>query len=236
MFENQEWEGKDLKTNPQSAIRNPKSRIPDPESAIGDPQSAIRNPQSKAIFIDRDGTINEDLGYIATAGDLIIYPWVAEAVRLINDAGLKAIVVTNQSGIARGMYTEGDLTAVHDRLIDQLGGQGARIDAVYYCPHHPDYGSERYRKECQCRKPQPGMLRAAAREHDIDLARSWVIGDKASDINLASAVGARGVLVLTGYGSETLAQRERWPCEPEFVSDNLLDAVRMILDDESPRR
>ncbi|MEK6302276.1 MAG: D-glycero-beta-D-manno-heptose 1,7-bisphosphate 7-phosphatase [Acidobacteriota bacterium] len=203
----------------QRQIQNPKSKIQNRESAI-----------PSALFIDRDGTINEDSGYLATPDELIIYPWVAQAVRLINEAGLMAIVVTNQSGIARGLYTEDQLRAIHDRMIGELQREAARIDAVYYCPHHPDYGGKRYRRECECRKPQPGMLHAAAREHNIDLARSWVIGDKASDINLAANTGARGVLVLTGYGSETLAHRERWPCEPEMVADNLLHAVRLILD------
>lgn len=193
-------------------------------------------PASAAIFIDRDGTINEDLGYIASPDDLIIYPWVAEAVRLVNNAGLKAIVVTNQAGVARGMYTEDDLRAIHHRMTSELRLQGARIDAVYYCPHHPEYGDERYRQRCECRKPQPGMLHAAAREHNIDLARSFVIGDKSSDINLAASAGALGALVLTGYGSETLAHRDRWPCRPYLVADNLLAAVRLILDTAQPRR
>lgn len=195
-------------------------------------QSAIRNQQSSAaIFIDRDGTINEDRGYISNPDDLIIYPWVAEAVRLINKAGLKTIVVTNQSGVARGLYTEDDLRLIHILMISELQKQGARIDGVYYCPHHSDYGDERYRRKCECRKPAPGMLHTAAREHGIDLAHSLVIGDKASDINLASTVGARGALVLTGYGSETLANPNRWPCEPWLVADNLLQAIRLILDD-----
>ena len=185
---------------------------------------------STAIFIDRDGTINEDLGYISKPEDLIVYPWVAEAVSLINQARLKAIVVTNQSGIARGLYTEPDLQRIHDHMIGKLRQDGALLDGVYYCPHHPDYGGERYRRECQCRKPLPGMLRAAAREHNLDLARCWVIGDKASDINLATGAGARGALVLTGYGGETVAYPDRWPCKPELVADNLLEAVRLILE------
>lgn len=197
------------------------------------PQSpSLYNRQaSPAIFIDRDGTINEDFGYISKPSDLVIYPWVAEAVRLINEAEFKTIVVTNQSGVARGIYTEDDLRIIHTRMISELQKQSARIDGVYYCPHHPDYGDERYRRECECRKPSPGMLHAAAREHKIDLARSFVIGDKASDINLASNVGAKGALVLTGYGNETRARPDRWPCEPRLVADNLLDAVRLILDD-----
>jgi len=208
-----------MSDNRQPQIQNPKSKIQNSDSAL-----------PSAFFIDRDGTINEDSGYIATPNELIIYPWVAEAVRLINEAGLKAIVVTNQSGIARGLYTEDELRAIHDRMIGELQREGARIDAIYYCPHHPDYGGNRYRKECECRKPQPGMLHAAAREQNIDLARSWVIGDKASDINLAASAGARGALVLTGYGSETLAHQERWPCEPKLVAVDLLEAVKLILD------
>jgi D-glycero-D-manno-heptose 1,7-bisphosphate phosphatase len=187
------------------------------------------NSQS-AIFIDRDGTINEDSGYISTPDDLIIYPFAAEAVRLINESNLKAIVITNQSGIARGIYTEATLDAIHNRVREELARDGAHIDAIYYCPHHPHIGDDRYRKMCDCRKPGTGMLVQAAREHDIDLAHSYVIGDKASDINLATNAGARGVLVMTGYGRETLANQDRWPCAPAIIADDLLDAVKRILD------
>src|SRR2546430_598423 len=132
----------------------------------------INTQSAPALFIDRDGTINEDLGYISRPDDLIIYPWAAQAVRLINEAGLKAIVITNQSGIARGLYTEEKLGEIHNWMIQQFVEQRARIDAIYYCPHHPRIGDERYKKLCECRKPQPGMLQAAAREHDVDLSRS----------------------------------------------------------------
>jgi D-glycero-D-manno-heptose 1,7-bisphosphate phosphatase len=197
--------------------------------ALRDGKSAIRNPRS-AIFIDRDGTINEDVGYLSRPEDLIVYPWAAEAIRLINEAGVKAIVITNQSGIARGHYTEETLGAIHDRLCEELARQGARIDAIYYCPHHPRFGDERYRRACECRKPEPGMLRAAAAEHGVDLAGSFMIGDKASDINLATGAGARGVLVMTGYGRETLENIRRWPCDPAMVAENLLEAVERILE------
>ncbi|HWC76329.1 MAG TPA: HAD family hydrolase [Blastocatellia bacterium] len=183
----------------------------------------------RAIFIDRDGCINEDVGYLSRPEDLVIYPWSGEAIRLVNNAGLKAIVITNQSGVARGHYTEETLAGIHDRLREELASEGAHIDAIYYCPHHPNIGDERYRQACICRKPRPGMLHKAAREHDIDLESSYVIGDKASDINLAANAGAKGVLVLTGYGQETYEDRERRPCEPEFVADTLLDAVKQIL-------
>lgn len=194
-----------------------------------DIKSAVESP-GPAIFVDRDGTINEDIGYVSRPDDLIIYPWAAEAVRLINEAGFKAIVITNQSGVARSLYTEETLAAIHERMSRELAREGARIDAIYYCPHHPRIGDERYRRACECRKPGSGMLRRAAREHAIDLARSYVIGDKASDINLATGAGSRGVLVLTGYGRETLASIDRWPCEPALIADNLLGAVKLILD------
>jgi D-glycero-D-manno-heptose 1,7-bisphosphate phosphatase len=206
-------------------------------SDAGDSQSAIRNPQfSRAVFIDRDGTLNEDIGYVSTPDELILYPWAAEAVRLVNHSGFKAIVITNQSGIARGMYGEETLRSIHARMIEELAREGARIDAVYYCPHHPDIGAVDYRKACDCRKPRPGMLDAAAREHNIELTRSLVIGDKSSDIMLAENAGARSALVLTGYGRETLAHPERWPCRPSFVAEDLLQAVKQILDSELPPR
>ncbi|HLG17363.1 MAG TPA: D-glycero-beta-D-manno-heptose 1,7-bisphosphate 7-phosphatase [Blastocatellia bacterium] len=185
---------------------------------------------TRAVFIDRDGTLNEDVGYVSTPDDLVIYPWASEAVRKINEAGMKAVVITNQSGIARGLYSERTLVCIHERMIEELAREGARIDAVYYCPHHPDFGGSAYRRDCECRKPKPGMLRAAAREHGIDLARSYVIGDKSCDINAAASAGARGVLVRTGYGRETIARPDLWPCEPALIADDLLEGVGLLLD------
>jgi D-glycero-D-manno-heptose 1,7-bisphosphate phosphatase len=185
---------------------------------------------SAAIFLDRDGTINEDIGYVSSPGELIIYPYAARAIRLINEAGLKVIIITNQSGVARRLYDEAMLARIHERLIQELSNEGARIDAIYYCPHHPRIGDAEYRRACPCRKPGPGMLHQAAREHDVDLSRSYVVGDKASDMNLAANAGARGALVLTGYGRATLANRDEWPCAPEIVAEDLLDAVTQILD------
>ena len=183
-----------------------------------------------AIFLDRDGTINEDIGYVSSPDELNIYSYAAQAVRLINDAGLKVIIITNQSAVARRICDEPTLAAIHERLMAELAGDGAHIDAIYYCPHHPHVGDAPYRRDCQCRKPNPGMLLQAAREHDIDLSASYVVGDKASDMNLAANAGARGALVLTGYGRETLAARDHWPCAPAVIADDLLDAVRQILD------
>jgi D-glycero-D-manno-heptose 1,7-bisphosphate phosphatase len=180
-----------------------------------------------AVFIDRDGTINEDVGYLSSPDDLVIYPWASEAIRLINKAGLKAIVVTNQSGIARGLLSEADLELIHRRLREELSRQGAHIDGIYFCPHHPQIGNEKYRMQCDCRKPAAGMLRVAAEEHRVDFNRSWLIGDKASDLESAARVGARAILVLTGYGPRTLGRIE--PARAEFTAPNLLAAVQGIL-------
>jgi len=189
----------------------------------------------RAIFLDRDGTMNVDIGYVSDPRELEIYPWVAEAVRLINDAGFKTIVVTNQSGVARGLYDEETLARIHERLIRDLEKEGARIDALYYCPHHPRIGSPEYCLNCDCRKPATGMLLKAANQHGIDLAMSFVIGDKASDVRMAQDAGARSVLVLTGYGRETLLRPEEWPCKPDFIAKDLLAAVKLVLDSASVR-
>ena len=209
---------------------NSRSAIQDSQSKGSNRQSTIGNRQSRAVFIDRDGTLNEDIGYVSTPDQLKLYPWAGEALRLINGSGFKAVVITNQSGIARGLCDEQTLAAIHSRLIEELAREGARVDAIYYCPHHPEAGDARYRIDCDCRKPQTGLLDAASREHNIDLASSFVIGDKASDINLAKNAGARSALVLTGYGRETFDHPNRWPCEPTIVAENLLEAVKRILD------
>jgi D-glycero-D-manno-heptose 1,7-bisphosphate phosphatase len=184
---------------------------------------------TQAVFIDRDGTINEDIGYVSKPEELIIYPWAPRAVRLINEAGMKAIVITNQSGVARGLYSEQTLQVIHQRMIDELAQSGAWIDAVYYCPHHPEVGDERYRIVCNCRKPRPGLLHKAAREHEIELASSYLIGDKVSDLELAQSAGVRSVLVLTGYGYQSLASLENLTIKPSIIAGNLLEAVKAIL-------
>jgi D-glycero-D-manno-heptose 1,7-bisphosphate phosphatase len=183
-----------------------------------------------AVFLDRDGTMNVDIGYVSSPDQLVLYPWAAESVRLINQAGLKAIVVTNQSGVARGLYDEETLYRIHDRFARDLKREDALLDGIYYCPHHPRIGEPHYQILCDCRKPAPGMLLKAQREHGIDLTRSFVIGDKASDIEMADRAGARSVLVLTGYGRETLSHPEKWPCKPGSIADNLLAAVKQVLD------
>lgn len=185
--------------------------------------------QRAAIFLDRDGTINEDIGYITSPDQFVIYPWSAEALRIIKDAGYLSVVVTNQSCVARGYCSESDIQAVNDRMTAELAGEGAIIDAVFYCPHHPEGIDDQYRLACDCRKPGPGMMLRAAKELGIALDRSYVIGDKVSDLEMALAVGAKPVLVLTGYGE--LTRKHLLPAGrlPGIVSKNLLEAVQEIV-------
>ena len=190
----------------------------------------MESASTPAVFIDRDGTLNLDSGYIADPEGLVLYPFAGQAVRLLNENGIKAVVVTNQSTVARGYCSAEMIDVIHAKLRSELQKDGAHLDAVYYCPHHPEIGVEPYRVECQCRKPKAGMLHQAQREHNIDLSRSYVIGDKTLDIEMARSVGASGVLVLTGFGRDSVRRLEGKPLQPDFVSENILEAVRMILD------
>lgn len=153
-----------------------------------------------ALFLDRDGTVIEDADYLADPGGVSLLPGAVETLRRFRDAGWAAVIVTNQSGIARGLYTEADYRAVAGRLEALLGAAGTPVDATLHCPHHPEFSGP-----CGCRKPAPGLLTAAARALDLDLRRSVVVGDKLSDLRAAAAVGARPVLVRTGYGRRTEA-------------------------------
>lgn len=152
----------------------------------------------RAVFIDRDGTLNEESGYLHRAEDCRFIPGAIEAVALLNAAGFLVVVVTNQSGIARGYYTEADLETLHVYMAAELAAGGARIDGWYFCPHHPEFSAA---ADCACRKPLPGMLQHAAAELDIDLASSWMVGDKVADIEAGRAAGCTPILVLTGYGA-----------------------------------
>jgi len=155
----------------------------------------------RAVFLDRDGTINVEKNYLFRIGDWEWIPGAVAAIRRINALGWLAIVVTNQAGIARGLYGHGDVAKLHLHVDALLGEAGARIDGYYLCPHHPDFG-----ETCGCRKPLPGMLLQAAREHGVDLAGSYLVGDKASDVQAARAVGATPILVATGHGATEQAQ------------------------------
>jgi D-glycero-D-manno-heptose 1,7-bisphosphate phosphatase len=184
-----------------------------------------------AIFMDRDGTISEEVGYVNHISRYRLLPRSLEAIRLINQAGLLAIVTTNQSGVARGYFGQDLVEAVHARLQSLAAGAGARLDAIYYCPHHPAEGSPPWRAACDCRKPKPGMILRAAREHGIDLEHSYVIGDSVVDIEAGAAAGVPGVLVLTGYGRGLLEhQKERFRTPPVHAAADLREAVLWILE------
>ncbi len=175
-----------------------------------------------AVFIDRDGTLNVEKNYVHKWEDWEWIPGAVDAIKRLNAAGYLVIVVTNQAGIARGYYTEADVLSLHQCVDEDLGSQGGRINGYYYCPHHPEHGEVR---DCDCRKPEPGMLLAAARERDIDLPRSFMIGDKAADIEAGLAVGATPILVLTGYG-----EKERSEVPPAtFIARDVAAAVDWIL-------
>ena len=159
-----------------------------------------------AVFLDRDGTINEEVGYLDRLEKLRIYPEAFDAILLINQSGMKAVVISNQSGVARGYFDEAFVATVHERIQELLKEHGARIDRFYHCPHHPTEGMGAYRMACACRKPEAGMLIRAAQEMGIDLARSYMVGDMPKDIEAAGKAGTKGILVRTGYGGNHLKQ------------------------------
>lgn len=155
-----------------------------------------------AVFLDRDGTINVERDYLHRIEDFAFIPGAPQAIRRLKDAGFLVVVVTNQSGVARGYFPETAVEELHRHLQRELGRVGAGIDAFYLCPHHPHAGIGDYRIECACRKGSPGMLLQAAAEHHIDLGASWMVGDKAADIEAGRRAGCTPLLVLTGYGEE----------------------------------
>ncbi len=170
-------------------------------------------PLRRAVFLDRDGTLLDEVGYLARPEDLRLLPRAALGVARLNRAGIPVVVVTNQSGIARGLFGEAELAAVHARLHEVLAREGARLEAILHCPHHPEEGLPPLRRACECRKPAPGLLLQAARLHGLDLASSWTIGDSQRDLEAGRRAGVPGrVLVLTGKGRATfegLAPEER---------------------------
>ena len=206
-----------------------------------------------AVFLDRDGTINEEVGYLDRLEMLRLVPGAAEAIRLINESGMKAVVVTNQSGVARGIFDESFLDEVHMRLRKMLSEEAAYLDGVYFCPHHPTEGRGKYLRRCDCRKPEPGLLRRAADELFLDPQRSYMIGDTLKDVETAARIGARGILVRTGYGAEAAhaldpgtkpprinlgvegrLRGEEPLIRPVHIAGDLLAAVRWLLKDRKP--
>ena len=176
-----------------------------------------------AVFLDRDGTIAEEMGYLNHASRFRMFPWAAGALQRLNEAGYAVVVVTNQSGVGRGYFPESLVHTVHEMMNNELAAQGARLDAIYYCAHISS-------DACNCRKPRTGMLDQAVREHALDLNRSFVVGDRYGDVVLAESAGSRSVLVRTGYGEGELAwHAARWPTQPDFVAQDLAEAADWIL-------
>lgn len=185
------------------------------------------NQARKAVFLDRDGTINVEKDYLYRIEDFEFIEGAVDAIRALKESGFLVIVVTNQSGVARGFYTLDDVATLHGHIQDELGRAGTRIDAFYACPHHPDAGAGTYTRDCDCRKGNPGMLLQAAREHHVDLQTSFMVGDKLADVEAGVRAGCHAILVQTGYADEA-AVADRYPGTP--VCSDLIAAVRYILD------
>jgi D-glycero-D-manno-heptose 1,7-bisphosphate phosphatase len=192
----------------------------------------VADLKKKAVFLDRDGNINRDVGYPGSFDLIEIYPYSFEAVRRLNDAGLLAVIITNQSGVGRGMIEEPRLQDIHARMQEEFRTRGAHFDGIYYCPHHVSSRDPAYDRECGCRKPKTGMGLQAAADLGIDTAASYMVGDKVEDIQFGLNLGARPVLVLTGYGLESRAKLAALGIDPAHVAQDLLDAVNWILKEE----
>jgi D-glycero-D-manno-heptose 1,7-bisphosphate phosphatase len=213
----------------------------------------VKEKHQAAVFLDRDGTINEEVGYLDRLEKLRLVPGAAEAIRLINRSGMKAVVVTNQSGVARGFFTEAFVDEVHAHLREMLQKEGAFLDGFYFCPHHPTEGRGRYLRNCDCRKPSPGLLLRAIEELSLEPEHSYMVGDTVKDIEAAARIGARGILVRTGYGAEAAdalgvaeGPEQKNPCSevcppgeevvirPVHIAGDILAAVRWLLKDRKP--
>ncbi len=186
--------------------------------------SGIGNRGLRAVFLDRDGTVNVEKEYLHRPDEFEFIPGAEEAIRILREAGFLVVVVTNQSGVARGYFDEASVERLHQHMDALLADAGTGVNAYYFCPHHPDSGTGRYLGDCSCRKPLPGMLLQAAAELGIDLVESWMIGDKLVDLEAGQAAGCRTALVLTGYGRQFMESL------PHGVScfDDLLAAARSI--------
>jgi D-glycero-D-manno-heptose 1,7-bisphosphate phosphatase len=174
---------------------------------------------SRAVFLDRDGTITESANYVDRVEQVVLIPQAAQALKRLQDAGYKLFIITNQSGVGRGYFTHEAVESIHAHLNEQFGRAGVRFDRYYVCPHHPE-------DDCACRKPKPKFLLDAAREHGLDLSRCYMIGDRASDIQTGINAGVRTVLVLTGGGRDTLAQQV---VKPDHVANDIAEAAGWIL-------
>jgi D-glycero-D-manno-heptose 1,7-bisphosphate phosphatase len=187
-----------------------------------------------AVFLDRDGTMIHEVGYLSRLDDLRWFPWTSEAIRLLNRAGFVVCVTTNQGGIGLGFFTDAFVGELHERMTETLAAGGARVDGWFYCPHHPSAVIEALRVDCDCRKPRPGMIHQAVDRLGVDPSASFVIGDKLIDVGLAVSAGARGILVKTGYGDEVANAHGGDVPGAAYVASDLMAAVAWILDEGRP--
>lgn len=178
--------------------------------------SEVRKP---AVFLDRDGVLTEECGYVTSREGLHVFPYAQACIRQIHEKGYYAIVITNQSGVARGLFSEDELLKMNAYLIQQTG-----VDAVYYCPHHPEGKVERYRKVCRCRKPGISMFQEARREFDLDMGNSYMVGDRAGDIIAGQNAGVKTILVESGYGTERLEEE----VAPDYVCQDLREVADIL--------
>ncbi len=182
----------------------------------------------KAAFVDRDGTLIAERDFLTREEDIKIFPQTVEAIRLLRELGYLVVVVSNQSGVARGYLTEQRVFEINEEVFRRLEEKDARPDLFFYCPHHPDATVKEYRFDCDCRKPAPGMITMAQQIIDIDIANSVSIGDKLSDVQLCQNLGGRGILVLTGYGTSERVRIESSGIQPDYIADTVLDAARWL--------
>ncbi len=185
---------------------------------------------NRAVFLDRDGTVNVEVGYLSDLSQLRLIPGAGAAIKHLNENGLKVVLVTNQSGVARGFFSETFVHETHALLKQMLLQEGAYIDGIYYCPHHPKAGNSHYTKECDCRKPGTGMIDRAAKDLSIDVKRSFVVGDKWSDVELGQRAGASSILVKSGFAPDDSGNvRPNHLNEPDFIAHTINEAVEWIL-------
>lgn len=186
-------------------------------------------PPRRAVFLDRDGTLNEEVHYLSQPEQLNLLPTAAETIAMLNQREIAVVVITNQAGIARGIFTEQHLQIIHDRLTQMLAAFNAKLDGIYYCPHHPTAGIGEYLTVCHCRKPMPGMLIQAAQELNLDLSQSLMIGDRDIDLQAGANAGCKTALVRTGYGRDTSQTIQLTECQGIGVFDSVADAVQCWL-------
>lgn len=183
----------------------------------------------KAAFLDRDGTIIEENGYISKINQVEFIPGSIEAIKILKSLGYKIIIVSNQSGVAQGFFTEKSLKKVNQYLLKKLRQKKAEVDGLYYCPHHPRVGLRKYKIDCDCRKPRTGLVKLAVKKHNLKLDGSFVVGDKLSDVGLGKNAKTKSILVLTGYGrkeSQKIGNSSK--ARPDFIAKNLLEAVKLL--------